>query len=117
MISSGGLPCLVRITRELPRERLGIVGLLGTLGIAAVMYTNWEQTADLRGCLVPEPTDDGSMPLPLEGSCTLGNMPSYVVNVTRAEDIVATVKLAAEYNLRFRIKNVRTYDLIVTLQS
>lgn len=73
------------------------------------MYTNWEQTDDMRGCPVPDPKEDGSAPDPVDGECTLGAMSSYVVNATKAEDVVATVKFAAEHNLRFRIKNVRSH--------
>lgn len=70
------------------------------------MYTNWEQTEDLSGCPVPNVNEDGSVPDPVEGECTLGGMSSYVVNATSADDVAATVKFSAEHNLRLRIKNV-----------
>lgn len=71
------------------------------------MYTNWEQTADLKGCPVPDFLADGSAPPPVKGTCTLGGMSNYMVNATGVDDIVASVKWAAKNNLRFRIKNVR----------
>ena len=71
------------------------------------MYTNWEQTSDLRGCPVPDLPSDGSAPLPVNASCTLGAMSNYVVNATGVDDIVASVKWAAKFRLRFRVKNVR----------
>lgn len=70
------------------------------------MYTNWEQTSDLKGCPVPDLPADGSAPLPINRSCDLGAMSNYVVNATGVADIVASVKWAAQYNLRLRIKNV-----------
>lgn len=70
------------------------------------MYTNWEQTSDLRGCPVPDLPADGSAPLPVNATCELGGMPNYMVNATGVEDVVASVKWAAKHNLRFRIKNV-----------
>ncbi|KAI1310653.1 FAD-binding domain-containing protein [Xylaria venustula] len=71
---------------------------------AGVMYTNLEQISEI-GCPVPDPNDDGSAPDAVDAECTLGNMPSYVVNVTSTAQIVASVKFAAEHNLRLRIKN------------
>ena len=38
-------------------------------------------------------------------SCTLGNLASYVVNVTTDNQVAASVKFAAKYSLRFRVKN------------
>ena len=76
------------------------------------MYTNFEQTEDLEGCVVPPLNANGTISGPVEGKCTLGNMPSYVVNATSADDISAAVKFAAEYNLRLRIKNVRLLRLL-----
>ncbi|KAF2704324.1 FAD-binding domain-containing protein [Pleomassaria siparia CBS 279.74] len=72
---------------------------------AAVMYINNEITKDGEGCPVPITTADGSPPAAINGSCTLGNMPSYVVNVTCAHDVSLAVKFAAAHNLRLRIKN------------
>ncbi|KND88978.1 hypothetical protein TOPH_06479 [Tolypocladium ophioglossoides CBS 100239] len=72
---------------------------------AVLMYTNWEQTADLRGCPVPDLPTDGSAPPPVNAVCTLGGMSNYVVNATGVDDIAASVKWAAKFNLRFRIKN------------
>ncbi|KAJ3492527.1 hypothetical protein NLG97_g5329 [Lecanicillium saksenae] len=72
---------------------------------AAVMYTNWEQSADLKGCPVPDLPADGSAPPPVKKICDLGAMSNYVVNATGVDDIVASVKWAAKYNLRFRVKN------------
>lgn len=38
-------------------------------------------------------------------SCTLGNIPSYAINVTCAEDIVAGLKFAKDNNIRLVVKN------------
>lgn len=69
------------------------------------MYTNLEQISEI-GCPIPDPNADGSAG-PVDAECTLGNMPSYVVNATSTDDVVAAVKFAAAHNLRLRIKNVR----------
>ncbi|KAL0942983.1 FAD-linked oxidoreductase-like protein 18 [Colletotrichum truncatum] len=37
--------------------------------------------------------------------CSLGKYPAYSVNVSRAEDVQAAVKFAAEHNLRLNVKN------------
>ncbi|KAI0813096.1 FAD-binding domain-containing protein [Xylaria sp. FL0064] len=71
---------------------------------AGVMYTNLELISEI-GCPVPDPKEDGSAPDPVASECTLGNMPSYVVNATSAGQVVEAVKFAAEHNLRLRIKN------------
>ncbi|KAI0141762.1 FAD-binding domain-containing protein [Xylariaceae sp. FL1272] len=71
---------------------------------SGVMYTNFEQYGTI-GCPVPEPTTNGSAPAAIQGECTSGNMPSYVVNVTSVKDVAEAVKFAAKYNLRLRIKN------------
>ncbi|KAI0185941.1 hypothetical protein EV127DRAFT_484700 [Xylaria flabelliformis] len=39
------------------------------------------------------------------GSCTLGNLPSYAINVSSAEDVVAGVQFAEKNNIRLVIKN------------
>lgn len=75
------------------------------------MYSNFEQNENLEGCIVPDLSADGTIEGPVPGVCTLGNMPSYVVNATNADDIAAAVKFSAEHNLRFRIKNVRRWSL------
>jgi len=85
-----------------------------TRHIAGVMYTNMEQISDI-GCPIPDPSDDESAPAAVESECSLGNMPSYVVNVTTTEQVVESVKFAAKHNLRLRIKNVRMH--CVTLNS
>ncbi|KAI0423731.1 hypothetical protein F5Y09DRAFT_336347 [Xylaria sp. FL1042] len=41
----------------------------------------------------------------LSGSCTLGNLPSYAINVSSAEDVVAGVRFAEKNNIRLVIKN------------
>jgi FAD/FMN-containing dehydrogenase len=69
------------------------------------MYINNEITEDGEGCPVPKSTTDGSAPAPINGTCALGNMPSYVVNATSTDDVQAAVKFAARYNLRLRVKN------------
>ncbi|CAJ2499890.1 Uu.00g027430.m01.CDS01 [Anthostomella pinea] len=74
------------------------------LSLAGVMYTNFEQYGTI-GCPVPDSNTNGSAPAAIEGECTIGNMPSYVVNATSVDDVAAAVKFAAEYNLRLRIKN------------
>ncbi|KAI0459092.1 FAD-binding domain-containing protein [Xylaria acuta] len=71
---------------------------------AGVMYTNLEQISEI-GCPLPDPTEDGSAPAAIDSECTLGNMPSYVVNATSTAQIAKAVKFAAEHNLRLRIKN------------
>ncbi|KAI8950396.1 FAD-binding domain-containing protein [Xylaria longipes] len=71
---------------------------------AGVMYTNLEQISEI-GCPIPDPTEDGSAPAAIDSECTLGNMPSYVVNATSTVQIANAVKFAAEHNLRLRIKN------------
>ncbi|KAI0199812.1 FAD-binding domain-containing protein [Astrocystis sublimbata] len=71
---------------------------------AGVMYTNFEQISGI-GCPVPDPTEDGSAPAAIDSECTLGNMPSYVVNATNTNQIMTSVRFAAKYNLRLRIKN------------
>ncbi|GAP91265.1 putative FAD-binding domain-containing protein [Rosellinia necatrix] len=71
---------------------------------AGVMYTNLEQISQI-GCPIPDPNEDGSVPAPVDRACTLGNMPSYVVNATSTAQIQKAVKFAALYNLRLRIKN------------
>lgn len=78
------------------------------------MYTTWEQTEDLEGCIVPPLNENGTAPGPIQGECTLGNMPAYVVNATSADDIAAAVKFSAKHNLRFRVKNVRLTALVQT---
>ena len=71
------------------------------------MYTNWEQDGvNNSGCVVPDLPADGSAPPPVETQCVLGGMSAYVVNATCADAIATAVKFAAQYNLRFRIKNV-----------
>lgn len=72
------------------------------------MYTNWEQTETLAGCVVPDPLTNGSAPPPIQSECTLGGMSQYVVEVESADDIAAAVRFSAKHNLRFRIKNVRS---------
>ncbi|KAI1741663.1 FAD-binding domain-containing protein [Xylaria scruposa] len=71
---------------------------------AGVMYTNLEQISEI-GCPLPDPNTEGVAPPAIESECTLGNMPSYVVNATSTAQIVKAVKFAAEHNLRLRIKN------------
>jgi hypothetical protein len=71
------------------------------------MYTNVEQSGAV-GCPVPNAVADGSAPAPVEGECTLGNMAAYVVKATSSKDVSEAVKFAAKYNLRLRIKNVRS---------
>ena len=73
------------------------------------MYTTWEQTEDLEGCIVPPLNANGDAPTAIPGKCTLGNMPAYVVNATSADDIAAAVDFSAKHNLRFRVKNVKPY--------
>jgi hypothetical protein len=70
------------------------------------MYTNWEQNDRGEGCPVPGLKADGSAPDPVDGTCSMGALASYVVNATSADDIAAAVKFAAQHNLRFRVKNV-----------
>lgn len=41
-------------------------------------------------------------------------MSHYVVNATSADDIAKSVQFAAKYNLRFRVKNVRSTSLCYT---
>lgn len=69
------------------------------------MYINNEITADGEGCPVPKSMTNGSAPAAINGTCALGNMPSYVVNATSADDVQAAVKFAAGHHLRLRIKN------------
>ncbi|KAL1595960.1 hypothetical protein SLS60_009650 [Paraconiothyrium brasiliense] len=38
-------------------------------------------------------------------TCTLGNSPTYSINVTKAEDAIAGVKFAKQYNIRLVVKN------------
>ncbi|KAJ3577462.1 hypothetical protein NPX13_g3103 [Xylaria arbuscula] len=78
--------------------------LLLTESVAGVMYTNMEQISEI-GCPVPTPNENETAPAAIDSECTLGNMPSYVVNVTSTEQVAETVKFAAEHNLRLRIKN------------
>lgn len=42
---------------------------------------------------------------PKSQKCQLGNYVSYAVNATGASDVVAAVKFAQEYNIRFIIRN------------
>lgn len=39
------------------------------------------------------------------GSCTLGNLASYAINVTEATEVIAGIKFAREKNIRLSIKN------------
>ncbi|TGJ79970.1 hypothetical protein E0Z10_g8794 [Xylaria hypoxylon] len=71
---------------------------------AGVMYTNPEQISEI-GCPVLDANDDGLAPDPVDAECTLGTMPSYVVDVTSTAQVAEAVKFAAEHNLRLRIKN------------
>jgi hypothetical protein len=80
------------------------------------MYSNFEQTEDLEGCVVPDLTANGTIEGPAPGVCTLGNMPSYVVNATNADDLAAAVKFSAKHNLRFRIKNVSVFSFSQALR-
>ncbi|KAF2122532.1 hypothetical protein BDV96DRAFT_593064 [Lophiotrema nucula] len=72
---------------------------------AAVMYPIWENSGGDKGCPVPPLPANGSAPAPLEGNCTLGSVSPYIVNASCVDHIVNTVKVAAKYNLRLRIKN------------
>ena len=76
------------------------------------MYTNWEQSDDLSGCVVPDPKADGSAPDPVNSECTLGALPAFIVQATSTQDVVEGVKFAAQYNLRLRIKNVGSIGAI-----
>ncbi|KAJ4344868.1 uncharacterized protein N0V89_012612 [Didymosphaeria variabile] len=38
-------------------------------------------------------------------TCTLGNSPTYSINVTKAEDAIAGVKFAKQHNIRLVVKN------------
>ncbi|KZW00940.1 FAD-binding domain-containing protein [Exidia glandulosa HHB12029] len=67
----------------------------------ALMYTNWEVTEDGTGCPVPQ---DITL-TPVNGTCSYGNLASYIVEVASTQDIVNSVKFVAKHNLRFRIKN------------
>ena len=69
------------------------------------MYTNAEQYGNV-GCPVPNAGTNGSAPDRIESECTLGNMASFVVKASSANDVSKAVKFAAKYNLRLRIKNV-----------
>jgi hypothetical protein len=42
---------------------------------------------------------------PREQSCELGNYASYVINVTCAQDVIAGINFAKQYNVRLVIKN------------
>ncbi|KAI1375600.1 hypothetical protein F4677DRAFT_454849 [Hypoxylon crocopeplum] len=39
------------------------------------------------------------------GSCTLGNLAAYAINVSGADDVIAGVKFASKYNIRLIMKN------------
>ncbi|KZW00931.1 FAD-binding domain-containing protein [Exidia glandulosa HHB12029] len=67
----------------------------------ALMYSNWEVTEDGTGCPVPR---NVSL-TPVQGTCTYGNLAPYIVDATVAQDIVNSVKFAAKYNLRLRVKS------------
>lgn len=68
------------------------------------MYPNWELDSENGnvGCPVPDTIPTA----PLTGPCTLGALASFVVNASSADDIAKSVKFAAKFNLRLRIKNV-----------
>ncbi|KAI3329677.1 FAD-binding domain-containing protein [Ustulina deusta] len=40
-----------------------------------------------------------------QGSCTLGNLASYAINVTGASDVIAGLKFVKEHNIRLTVKN------------
>ncbi|KAI4116925.1 MAG: hypothetical protein LQ345_002743 [Seirophora villosa] len=42
---------------------------------------------------------------PVKSSCTLGNIASYAINVTSAEDIAAGLSFATDNNIRLTVKN------------
>jgi hypothetical protein len=81
------------------------------------MYTNAEQYGNV-GCPVPNAEANGTAPARVDSECTLGNMASYVVKATSAQEVSKAVKFAAKYNLRLRIKNVRyCLDMLIGLAA
>lgn len=60
---------------------------------------------------MPNLKPDGSAPDPIDGACVLGGTSHYMVNATTVDDIAKSVRFAARFNLRFRVKNVRDYNL------
>lgn len=84
---------------------------------AGSMYPIWEQNGPL-GCPVPDPLPGGAAPSAvISPDCTIGGMAAYVVNATKKEHIAAAVSFAAKYNLRLRIKNVRTMITVLVVCS
>lgn len=68
------------------------------------MYSQLEQDDAGNGCPLP---DDPTAPV--KALCSLGSMPSYVVNATGPDAVGAAVRFAAQYNLRLRVKSVSYY--------
>ncbi|TFY70738.1 hypothetical protein EVG20_g2280 [Dentipellis fragilis] len=68
----------------------------------AVQWVNWEE--------LPSATNNTILGCPFDPqgpnvTCHQGRVPSYVVNVTRIEDIVETIKFASAHNLHLVVKN------------
>lgn len=69
---------------------------------AAMMFVNNEFDENGNGCPVPATTPN----VPLNGSCVLGGLGTYFVDVESPQDVSLAIQIAAEYNLRLRVKNV-----------
>ena len=70
-----------------------------------MMFTNNEFDQNGAGCPVP-----ASIPTsPLTGPCEFGALGIYFVNATTSEDVSLAVQFAAKYNLRLRVKNVKSF--------
>ncbi|RGP62981.1 FAD/fmn-containing protein [Fusarium sporotrichioides] len=68
-------------------------------------YPNMELDSHGNGCAIPDLQHNGSAPLPVEGKCEIGAMSHFLINATNVEDVAKSVRFAARYNLRFRVKN------------
>jgi hypothetical protein len=71
---------------------------------AAAMFINLELGPNQSGC--PTPSMVPAAPGIVDETCQLGAQAAYEVNATSAHDISLSVKFAAKYRLRLRIKNV-----------
>jgi hypothetical protein len=75
----------------------------------AAQFVNWELDDAGNGCVTP-----ATVPPPpgiTDRTCVLGAQASYVVRAETAQDVSLAVKFAAKYNLRLRVKNVRSARL------
>ncbi|PSR79577.1 hypothetical protein BD289DRAFT_415449, partial [Coniella lustricola] len=68
---------------------------------AAMMFVNNEFDESGNGCPVPDTTQN----VPHNGSCVLGGLGTYFVDVESPQDISLAIQFAANYNLRLRVKN------------